>query len=81
MKTIVAMTLYAIGIVVFMIWILRDADDLKELNKIFEEDDWYSTLPENIVNLLIVLVVLIIGLGWPFAILRQLASDLKKKSR
>ena len=81
MKTLVAMTLYAIGIVVFMIWILKDADAMKELNKFLEEDDWYSTLPENIVNLLIVLVVLIVGLGWPLVTLRELASDLKKKSK
>ncbi len=54
---------------------------MKELNKFLEEDDWYSTLPENIVNLLTVLVVLIVGLGWPLVTLRELALDLKKKSK
>ena len=81
MKTLIATTLYAIGIVVFMIWILGDAYIMKELNKFLEEDDWYSTLPENIVNLLTVLVVLIVGLGWPLVTLRELVLGLKKKSK
>lgn len=81
MKTLIATTLYAIGMVVFMIWILGDAYTMKELNKFLEEDDWYSTLPENIVNLLTVLVVLIVGLGWPLVTLRELALGLKKKSK
>lgn len=81
MKILIATTLYAIGIVVFMIWILGDAYIMKELNKFLEEDDWYSTLPENIVNLLTVLVVLIVGLGWPLVTLRELVLGLKKKSK
>ena len=78
MKTFIAGILYAIGIVVYALWILGDRQMMSELREELKDDDWYSTLPESIVNAIFVAIAIVLGTIWPYMTVRQLLEDLKK---
>lgn len=69
MKTIIILSLYVLGLIVYAIWIIGDEVTLKAVNKAIEKDPEMSAIPNEVLNILLFIGVLMVSIIWPINVL------------
>lgn len=81
MKLTMITILYAIGMLVYLLWKLGSKKEAKEfMDEVYEIDE-INLLPENLVILLVVVVVVIASSFWPVELIKYPYKSFKKKSK
>lgn len=69
MKTIIILSLYVLGLIVYALWIIGDEVTFKAVNKAIEKDPEMSTIPNEVLNILLFIGVLGVSIIWPINVL------------
>jgi hypothetical protein len=81
MKLTMITIIYAIGMLVWLIWKFGSKKETKEFMDEVYEIDGLNLLPENLVILLVVGVAIIISCFWPIELIKYPYKRFKKKSK
>ena len=81
MKLTMITILYAIGMLVWLLWKFGSKKETKEFMDEVYEIDGINLLPENLVILFTVAVVVIISSFWPVELIKYPYKKFKKKSK
>lgn len=81
MKLTMIAILYAIGMLVWLLWRLGSKKETKEFMDQVYELDGINILPENVVILLVVVVMVVISAFWPTELVMFPYKRLKKSKK